>query len=65
MDENVLPPLNAAGPVLTLDEQAMLAEAEESYARGEYVPWSELRAWMLSWGTEHELPRPPVRSRPR
>ena len=25
---------------------------------GEGVPWFEVKAWMQSWGSEHELPTP-------
>ena len=29
---------------------------------GEGVPWFEVKAWMQSWGSEHELPSPKPRT---
>lgn len=34
---------------------------EEFERTRECVPWNEVRAWMQSWGTDHELPPPKVR----
>jgi len=34
------------------------AIAEEFDRTGVGVPWEDVRAWMLSWGTENELPAP-------
>jgi hypothetical protein len=28
---------------------------------GESAPWAEVKAWMQSWGSEHELPTPKSR----
>lgn len=28
---------------------------------GEAVPWEDVKAWVESWGTAHELPRPQPR----
>lgn len=43
----------------------VLAEDARRFAEykrtGEGVPWDEVRAWMQSWGTDHELPRPKPR----
>lgn len=34
----------------------------EAFERtGEGVPWDEVRAWVQSWGTDNELPRPKPR----
>lgn len=42
-----------------------LAEDARRLARyhstGEGVPWAEVKAWMQSWGSEHELPAPKPR----
>ena len=39
----------------------MLAEvrqADRQVDSGHYVRHDEMKAWLLSWGTEHELPSP-------
>lgn len=44
----------------TLDP-AYVAAIEEARAQvdaGKTVPYEEVRRWLLSWGTETELPRP-------
>ena len=42
-----------------LAEDARRAEAFERTGKG--VPWNEVRDWMRSWGTSHELPMPKPR----
>jgi predicted transcriptional regulator len=34
---------------------------EEFERTGEAVPWENVKAWMQSWGTPHELPMPKPR----
>jgi len=44
--------------------QALAEDARryEAYERtGEGVPWNEVEAWVRSWGTENELPKPKPR----
>ena len=66
-DPNPLPPdleaMRAAGegpwsPEVLAEDQRRLAEFERTR---EGIPWDEVKAWMLSWGTEHELPPPKPR----
>ncbi len=43
------------------DQERMLAEvrqAERQVKSGHYVRNEDMKAWLLSWGTEHELPVP-------
>ena len=40
------------------DIDADLAAAADFERTGIGVPWEEVRAWMASWGTADELPRP-------
>jgi RHH-type transcriptional regulator, rel operon repressor / antitoxin RelB len=43
------------------DQERMLAEirqAERQLKSGHYVTHEDMKAWLLSWGTEHELPPP-------
>ena len=43
------------------DKQAFVRAVEEGIAdaeAGRTVPWEEVRRWLLSWGTENELPPP-------
>jgi predicted transcriptional regulator len=42
-----------------LAEDARRAEAFERTGKG--VPWNEVRDWMRSWGSAHELPMPKSR----
>jgi predicted transcriptional regulator len=39
-------------------EEQALAEAEAALAAGHVIPYGEVRRWLLSWGTETELPPP-------
>jgi len=32
---------------------------------GRLIPFDQIKAWMLSWGTRNELPRPKPGSKPR
>jgi|ERR1043166_6684079 hypothetical protein len=55
--------MNAAGegpwaPRMLAEDARRLAEFERTR---EGVPWSEVKAWMRSWGTPHELPAPKPR----
>src|SRR5271155_3866689 len=43
------------------DQERMLAEtrqADRQVKSGHYVKQEDMKAWLLSWGTEHELPVP-------
>ena len=43
------------------DQERLLAEIREAeceIANGHYVKDEDMRAWLLSWGTDHELPPP-------
>ena len=43
------------------DQERMLAEvrqADRQVESGHYVKHEDMKAWLLSWGTEHELPVP-------
>jgi len=62
-----LPPdleaMRAAGrgpwtPEALAEDARALAEFERT---GEGVPWEEIKAWMDSWGTPNELPKPKPR----
>ncbi|HEY8056285.1 MAG TPA: CopG family ribbon-helix-helix protein [Terriglobales bacterium] len=38
--------------------RAELRDAERDVQAGHYIPHEAMKAWLLSWGTEHELPPP-------
>jgi len=43
------------------DQERMLAEikqADRQVKSGHYIKHSDMKAWLLSWGTDHELPPP-------
>ena len=43
------------------DQERMLAEvrqADRQVKSGHYIKDQDMKAWLLSWGTEHELPPP-------
>ena len=43
------------------DQERMLAEvrqADRQVKAGHYIRHEDMKAWLLSWGTEHELPPP-------
>ncbi len=43
------------------DQERMLAdirEADRQVKSGHFVRQEDMRAWLLSWGTDHELPPP-------
>jgi RHH-type rel operon transcriptional repressor/antitoxin RelB len=43
------------------DQERMLAEvrqADRQVKSGHYITNEDMKAWLLSWGTEHELPVP-------
>ena len=43
------------------DQERMLAEirqADRQVESGHYIRHSDMKAWLLSWGTKHELPPP-------
>jgi predicted transcriptional regulator len=40
--------------------EAADAEAMADYEAGRFISHEAMRAWILSWGTENELPRPKV-----
>jgi RHH-type transcriptional regulator, rel operon repressor / antitoxin RelB len=43
------------------DQERMLAEirqGDRQVASGHYIKNEDMKAWLLSWGTDHELPVP-------
>src|ERR1700693_4985600 len=43
------------------DQERILAEvrqADRQIKAGHYIKHSDMKAWLLSWGTDHELPPP-------
>ena len=43
------------------DQERLLADIRESDTQvksGHYVRHADMKAWLLSWGTQHELPPP-------
>jgi predicted transcriptional regulator len=43
------------------DQEGLLAEIRQSERQikgGHYINHEDMKAWLLSWGTEHELPPP-------
>jgi predicted transcriptional regulator len=44
-----------------LDVEEDLRRLREFERTGEAVPWDEVKAWVESWGTADELPRPQPR----
>ena len=65
--ENLLPPaleaMRRAGegpwsPEILAEDARRLAEF---HSTREAVPWDDVKAWMLSWGTSQELPAPKPR----
>jgi len=43
------------------DQERMLAEvrqADRQEKAGHYIRHQDMKAWLLSWGTDHELPPP-------
>jgi len=47
--------------VYVSDQERMLAEvrqADRQVKTGHYVRNEDMKAWLLSWGTDHELPVP-------
>jgi|SRR5438270_7566033 len=43
------------------DQENMLAElrqADRQVKSGHYIRHEDMKAWLLSWGTDHELPLP-------
>jgi predicted transcriptional regulator len=43
------------------DQEKMLAElrrADHQAKSGHYIRHEDMKAWLLSWGTDHELPLP-------
>ena len=45
-------------PALDPAYKAAVDEARADVDAGKTVPYEEVRRWLLSWGTEKELPRP-------
>jgi predicted transcriptional regulator len=47
--------------IYVCDQERMLAEVRQANRQvksGHYVKNEDMKAWLLSWGTEHELPVP-------
>lgn len=43
------------------DQERLLAEirqADDQVVAGHYIKDEDMKAWLLSWGTDHELPLP-------
>lgn len=38
--------------------QAAVQEGREDIKAGRFVSYEKMRRWLLSWGTDHELPPP-------
>lgn len=66
-NDDLLPPaleaLRAAGegpwaPDVLAEDRRRLAEFQRTR---ECVPWDDVKAWMVSWGTPEELPAPKPR----
>jgi predicted transcriptional regulator len=57
----------AAADNLTAEQNAALvqsiARGEAQFQAGEGIPGEAVFAWMRSWGTENELPRPARKTR--
>jgi len=49
--------INIEGPDIEED----LRRLREFERTGEAVPWEDVKAWVESWGTPNELPRPQPR----
>ncbi len=45
-------------PALDPAYRVAIDEARTDVDAGKTVPYDEVRRWLLSWGTEKELPRP-------
>lgn len=43
---------------LTAEEEAMIEEGLADIEAGRVVAWEDVRAWLRSLGTDHELPMP-------
>jgi predicted transcriptional regulator len=46
--------------VYVSDQERMLAEVRQADCQvtsGHYIKNEDMKAWLLSWGTEHELPK--------
>ncbi len=39
-------------------QSALIEQAELEIDAGHFMPHEEVKRWMLSWGTDHELPPP-------
>ena len=37
---------------------AQLRQADRQVKSEHYIPHEDMKAWLLSWGTEHEVPLP-------
>lgn len=51
-------------PATKIDEEeraaflAAVQEGRDDIEAGRFVPYEKVRRWLLSWGTDHELPPP-------
>jgi predicted transcriptional regulator len=51
-------------PVTDMDDEERVAylaavrEGREDIKAGRFVPYEKVRRWLLSWGTDQELPPP-------
>lgn len=50
----------ALHPVDDAADEAAMARGEADIAAGRVISHQAMKAWMLSWGTDHELPPPQV-----
>ena len=53
--------ISDAGEAYVTDQERMLAEtrqADRQVKSGHYVKQEDMKAWLLSWSTEKELPPP-------
>jgi hypothetical protein len=51
-------PLQTSDDPETAAKRAAIQEGLAELKAGRYIPHEEMRRWLLSWGTENELPPP-------
>jgi predicted transcriptional regulator len=52
--------VNAVEQFVTEQErqQSLLEKSESELSAGKFIPNADVRRWLLSWGSDHELPPP-------
>lgn len=51
----------ALKPLSKEEDDALTERALEQARQGIGIPWEEVKAWIDSWDTDHELPPPKAR----